>query len=140
VASVEQALTVATAVPDAALALMERFWPGPLTVVIPRRPGLDADLGDDDLTIGVRCARHPVPLALCARVGPLATTSANRHGQPTSTTAEEVAAVFGEAVPVVLDSGRCAGTPSTVVDCTGQEPRLLRQGRIPWEDVQRELT
>jgi len=135
VAGVEQALSLATAVPALAEALMARFWPGPLTVVLPRRPGLAADLGDDDVTVGVRCPDHPVPLALCAEAGPLATTSANLHGQPTSETAGEVAAVFGEAVAVVLDGGRASGLPSTVVDCTGQQPRLLREGRVPWADV-----
>jgi tRNA threonylcarbamoyl adenosine modification protein (Sua5/YciO/YrdC/YwlC family) len=135
VASVDQAMSLTTAVPGIAMTLMERFWPGPLTLVLPRRPGLTADLGDDEATIGVRCPEHPVPLALCAKGGPMATTSANLHGQPTSQTAEEVVAVFGDAVPWVLDGGRRAGSPSTVVDCTGTEPRLLREGRIPWEDV-----
>jgi tRNA threonylcarbamoyl adenosine modification protein (Sua5/YciO/YrdC/YwlC family) len=135
VASVDQAMSLTTAVPGVAMTLMERFWPGPLTLVLPRRPGLTADLGDDEATIGVRCPEHPVPLALCAKGGPMATTSANLHGQPTSQTAEEVVAVFGDAVPWVLDGGRRAGSPSTVVDCTGTEPRLLREGRIPWEDV-----
>ena len=135
VASVEQALSLATAVPPMAQALMDRFWPGPLTVVLPRRPDLAADLGDDDVTVGVRCPDHPVPLALCAKAGPLATTSANRHGEPTSETAAEVAAVFGAAVALVLDGGRASGLASTVVDYTGLEPRLLRQGRIPWADV-----
>ncbi len=79
VADVEQALSLAIAVPAAALRLMERCWPGPLTIVLPRRPDLNADLGTDDATIGIRCPRHPVPLALCRAVGPLATTSANRH-------------------------------------------------------------
>jgi L-threonylcarbamoyladenylate synthase len=139
VATPDQALSLATAVPSVALALMDRFWPGPLTLVIPRRPDLSTDLGEDDATIGVRCPDHPVPRALCARVGPLATTSANLHGQPTSVTAQEVAAVFGAAVPVVLDGGPCRGSPSTVVDCTGQEPRLLREGRIPWAEVLRAL-
>ena len=114
---------------------MKRFWPGPLTVVLPRRPGLAADLGDDDLTVGVRCPDHPVPLALCAKAGPLAMTSANLHGEPTSETAEEVSQVFGDAVVVVLDGGPARGLPSTVVDCTGQEPRLLREGRVPWSHV-----
>lgn len=135
VASVDQALSLATAVPPMAEALMKRYWPGPLTVVLPRRPDLTADLGDDDVTVGVRCPDHPVPLALCAKAGPLATTSANRHGQPTSETAQDVAAVFGDAVALVLDGGRASGLPSTVVDCTGLEPRLLREGRIPWADV-----
>ena len=114
---------------------MARFWPGALTIVLPARPGLGADLGDDDATIGVRCPDHPVALALCRAVGPLATTSANVHGQPTLTTAAEVAEVFADALPVVLDGGTCTGSPSTVVDCTGFEPRLLREGRVPWSAV-----
>ena len=137
VASTEQALTLATAVPPLAMRLMQRYWPGPLTLVVPRRPDLEADLGNDEATIGLRCPDHPVPLALCLKLGPLATTSANLHGEPTSVTAQEVAEVFGELVPVVLDGGECRGSPSTVVDCTGVEPRLLREGRLPWHAVQR---
>jgi len=139
VAGVDQALALATAVPGVARALMERFWPGPLTIVIPGRPGLGADLGDDDATVGVRCPDHPVPLALCAAAGPLATTSANVHGRPTLTTATEVEEAFGDALPVVLDAGTCTGRPSTVVDCTGIVPKLLREGRIPWEVITRAL-
>ena len=135
VADTDQALALATDVPDAASILMDRFWPGALTVVLPARAGLGADLGDDDATIGIRCPAHPVPLALCAAVGPLATTSANRHGEPTLTTAAEVMAAFGDAVAVVLDGGTCAGSPSTVVDCTGVEPKLLRAGRVPWSEL-----
>src|ERR1700730_15622570 len=82
VADEHQALSMAVAVPASARRLMERYWPGPLTLVLPRRPDLNADLGQDDATVGVRCPAHPVPLALCRVVGPLATTSANRHGQP----------------------------------------------------------
>jgi L-threonylcarbamoyladenylate synthase len=132
----EQVERLATALPDGACALMERFWPGPLTVVLPSRPDLGADLGNDEATVGVRCPAHPVPLALCRAAGPLATTSANRHGQPTLVSAAEVVAAFGGTVPVVLDGGPCEGLPSTVVDCTGQEPKLLREGRVPWPEVQ----
>lgn len=135
VTGIDQALGLATAVPASATALMARFWPGPLTVVLPARAGLGADLGDDDATIGIRCPDHPVPLALCREVGPLATTSANRHGEPTLTTAAEVAATFGDTLTVVLDGGTCTGSPSTVVDCTGVEPKLLREGRLPWTEV-----
>ena len=135
VTGIEQALTVATAVPALALELMARFWPGALTIVVPAKPGTGADLGDDDLTVGLRSPDHPVPLALCAAAGPLATTSANHHGEEPLTTAEAVAASFGDALPVVLDGGVCAGSPSTVVDCTGQELKLLREGRIPWADL-----
>lgn len=135
VSGVEQALSLSTAVPALALELMARYWPGPLTIVIPARAGLGADLGEDELTVGVRSPDHPVPLALCAAVGPLATTSANRHGEPPMTTAQALADAFGEAVPVVLDGGTCAGSPSTVVDCTGQDLKLLREGRIPWAEL-----
>jgi tRNA threonylcarbamoyl adenosine modification protein (Sua5/YciO/YrdC/YwlC family) len=135
VSGVDQALAVSTAVPEVALELMRRYWPGALTLVIPAKPGLGADLGEDEVTVGVRSPDHPVPLALCAASGPLATTSANRHGEPPLTTAEAVAESFGEEVPVVLDGGRCEGSPSTVVDCTGRELKLLREGRIPWEEL-----
>jgi L-threonylcarbamoyladenylate synthase len=135
VSGIEQALSVSTAVPALALALMERYWPGALTIVIPARPGIGADLGEDELTVGVRRPDHPVPQALCAASGPLATTSANRHGEPPLTTAGEVAASFGDAVPVVLDGGTCAGSPSTVVDCTGHALKLLREGRIAWAEL-----
>ena len=77
--------------------------------------------------------------ALCATVGPLATTSANLHGEPTPQTAHRVAELFGDSVAVVLDGGPCAGTPSTVLDCTGVEPKLLREGRIPWDEVRAAL-
>ncbi|MDQ3642680.1 MAG: L-threonylcarbamoyladenylate synthase [Actinomycetota bacterium] len=135
VSGVDQALSVSTAVPALALQLMEHYWPGPLTIVIPAASGLGADLGDDELTVGVRSPDHPVPQALCAAAGPLATTSANRHGEPPLTSAGEVAESFGDAVPVVLDAGICAGSPSTVVDCTGRDLKLLREGRIPWAEL-----
>ena len=139
VAGADQVLTVATAVPPIAARLMGRYWPGPLTLVLPRRPDLAADLGDDEATVGVRCPDHEVPLMLCRRRGPLATTSANLHGQPTLTTAAEVEAALGEALAVVLDGGPCAGEPSTVVDCTGEAPKCLREGRIPWTEIQSAL-
>jgi L-threonylcarbamoyladenylate synthase len=135
VSGVDQALSISTALPALALELMDRYWPGPLTIVIPAKPGLGADLGEDDVTVGVRSPDHPVPLALCAAVGPLATTSANRHGEPPMTTAAEVDATFGDALGIVLDGGVCAGSPSTVVDCTGEELKLLREGRIPWAEI-----
>lgn len=135
VAGVDQALQLAASVPEIAVRLMDRFWPGPLTVVLPRSPEFTGDLGDDEATVGVRCPAHPVPRALCAEVGPLATTSANRHGQPTHETAAAVEADLGREVAVVIDGGTCAGRPSTVVDCTGVEPKLLREGRVPWADV-----
>jgi L-threonylcarbamoyladenylate synthase len=127
----EQALGLATSVPDAARRLAERFWPGGLTLVLARHPDVTWDLGGaDHATIGVRVPDHDVPRALARAVGPLATTSANRHGRPTPVTAAAAAAELGEGVAVVIDGGRCAGAPSTVVACLDGEVRVLRAGRI----------
>jgi L-threonylcarbamoyladenylate synthase len=139
VGSVWQALNLATAVPDASRRLMDRCWPGPLTLVLPRDPEVAADLGDDDLTIGVRMSDHPVPLLLCREVGPLAVATASASGEPDFETAEEVAEEFGDDVPVVLDGGPCAGLPSTVVDGTGEDLHLIREGRLPWAAIQEAL-
>ena len=135
VASVWQALKLATAVPDASRRLMERLWPGPLTLVLPRDPEVAADLGDDDLTVGVRMSDHPVPLALCREVGPLAVATLGASGEPDVETAEEVDEEFGDEVTVVLDGGPCAGLPSTVVDGTGEDPLLIREGRLSWATI-----
>lgn len=101
--------------------LVDEGWPGPLTVVVRRAPSLVADLGAHADTVGLRVPDHPVPRELARRLGPLASSSANLHGKPPATTADEI------ALPVmVVDGGVCNGTPSKVVDCTGPEPRLLR--------------
>ena len=139
VADEAQALALCTAVPRAARRLMERYWPGPLTLVLPRRPDLAADLGEDDATIGIRCPNHPVPLAICSLVGPIAATSANRHQGPALTTAQEVADVLGAEVVLGLDAGPCQGLSSTVVDCTGESPRLLREGGLPVVEIEAAL-
>lgn len=131
VADVEQALGLTTAVSAVARRLMQEHWPGALTLVLPRRPDVDADLGEEDATIGIRCPAHPVPRAICAALGPVATTSANLHGEPPATTAAAVAGLRGLAL--VLDAGPCEGEPSTVLDCTGERPRVLRRGAIDAE-------
>lgn len=135
-ADADQAFALAAEVPPAARRLAAELWPGGLTIVVPRRPGLGIDLGGpDDATIGLRVPDHDVPRALAARVGPLATTSANRHGEPTPVTAGEVAAVFGDGIGVVLDGGACAGAPSTVVVCTGAAVRVVREGAVAAEVI-----
>lgn len=136
VGSVWQALNLATSVPEGSRRLMDRCWPGPLTLVLPRDPEVAADLGDDDVTIGLRMSGHPVPLLLCRDVGPLAITTASAAGEPDFETAEAVADEYDEdEVPVVLDGGRCAGLPATVVDGTGEDLHLIREGRLPWADI-----
>jgi tRNA threonylcarbamoyl adenosine modification protein (Sua5/YciO/YrdC/YwlC family) len=114
-----------------------RCWPGPLTLVLRRRPGLGYELGEPATTIGLRCPDHPIVRQLAAVVGPIATTSANLHGQPPPGTAAEVADLFGDGVAVVLDGGRCTGLPSTVVDATGApgEWRVLRPGPLSLDEV-----
>ena len=134
VSSEAQALELTTSVPRSARRLMETFWPGALTIVLPRGYDVDADLGDEDETIGVRCPAHPVPRALCEKAGPIATTSANRHGEAPLTTAAALAASL-PGIALVLDAGVCSGEPSTVVDSTGDVPKLLRAGAISWEQI-----
>jgi L-threonylcarbamoyladenylate synthase len=136
VLDVSQALSISDAVPPYARTLMAAFWPGALTVVLRRRPGLEADLGGDGATIGIRVPDNELVRELCRRVGPLAVTSANIHGEPPLTTAGEVEKAFAGDVAVVVDGGTCTGEPSTVVDCTGDAPVLIREGRIPWKDIQ----
>jgi L-threonylcarbamoyladenylate synthase len=110
--------------------LAHRFWPGPLTLVVPAHPALPANLSPLP-TVGVRMPDHPVALALLHRTGPLAVTSANLSGQPSTRSAEEVWAQLGGRIPLILDGGQTpGGLPSTVVDCTGPELVILRQGPI----------
>jgi L-threonylcarbamoyladenylate synthase len=129
-ADAEQGLALADSPSAAVREVAERYWPGPLTLVLHRREGLGYELGEPATTIGVRCPDHELVQALAREVGPLATTSANRHGEPTPVDAEEAAALFGGGVGLVIDGGRCSGTPSTVVDVTGDEWKVLRQGDI----------
>ncbi len=111
--------------------MMDRCWPGALTLVVPR--SLEArsfDLGGDAATIGVRCPGSAVVRALAAVAGPLATTSANRSGDPTPSTAAAAARALAGSVDLVIDAGPCTEPPSTVVDATGRPFRLVRQGRV----------
>ena len=137
-ASGDQALGLADpgSVSEDVRRIASRLWPGPLTLVLTRRPGLDWDLGEPASTIGVRCPDHALLRALAAEVGPLATTSANRHRQPTPAGAEEVAAVFGAGIGLVLDGGPCEAPPSAVVDATGRHRRLLRSGGIGLSEIE----
>jgi L-threonylcarbamoyladenylate synthase len=129
-ADAEQALGLVEAPSERVRRVAGSLWPGPLTLVLPRRGDLTYELGEPTTTIGVRCPEHALVRALAAEVGPIATTSANRHSEPTPPTASAVAELFGEQVAVVLDGGVCDGQPSTVVDATGDEWRVLREGAL----------
>lgn len=136
-ASAAQALALAAdSVSDDVRRIAERLWPGPLTLVLPRRPGLSYALGEPSHTVGVRCPDHPLVQALASQVGPLATTSANRHGEPTPPTAAGVAELFGPGVGLVLDGGPCSAPPSAVVDATGPRWRVLRAGPVGLTDIE----
>jgi tRNA threonylcarbamoyl adenosine modification protein (Sua5/YciO/YrdC/YwlC family) len=129
-----------TLVDDAAHELLTRvavrLWPGALTLVLPRRQGLTIELGEPRTTIGVRCPDDELVRALARTVGPLATTSANRHGEPTPATATEAAAQLGRHVALVLDGGARRGGSSTVVDLTRPTPTVLREGPVTAQDVE----
>lgn len=116
--------------------VMQRCWPGALTLVMRRAPALaELSLGGDATTIGVRCPASAVVRALAARVGPLATTSANRSGEPTPSQARAAAASLLGEVALVLDGGTLGGAASTVVDTTPDPWRLLRDGPVAFATV-----
>jgi L-threonylcarbamoyladenylate synthase len=114
-------------------ALAARFWPGPLTLVLPRAAAVPAALSGGKPTVALRAPAHAVARALIAALGePIAAPSANRYQSLSPTTAAHVVRSLGELVPLVLDGGACpAGLESTVVDLTGDLPRLLRPGALP---------
>ena len=119
-------------VPDRARALMDRHWPGPLTLVFRAAAGVPTELTAGTGTLGVRVPRHEVPRALVRHLGaPVTAPSANPTGSAPPTTADAVLAYFPDALDLVLDGGPTAGgAPSTVVDVTVDPPRVLRQGAI----------
>ena len=135
VGDVSQLDRLTPGLPDSARHLAERFWPGALTLVIPKRPDLPANLSAYP-TLGVRMPDHPFALELLRAVGPLATTSANRSGAPNATLPEEVMTQLNGRFHLLLDGGPCpGGVPSTVVDCTQSPPVILRQGAISEEEI-----
>jgi L-threonylcarbamoyladenylate synthase len=111
--------------------LIDEFWPGGLTIVCRAQRTLNWDLGDTKGTVAVRMPEDPVTLELLKETGPMAVTSANLTGKPAATTAEQAREQLGDAVAIYLDGGPSAGgLASTIVDLTGDVPRMLRQGAI----------
>ena len=114
------------------------FWPGGVTLVIPARPEIDPRIADARRTVAVRVPGMAATREVCRRAGaPITGTSANRHGDPPPTTAAAARAALGEAVDDLLDGGPVGGTASTIVDLTGDRPRILRAGAVSWDDLRR---
>jgi L-threonylcarbamoyladenylate synthase len=121
---------------DMAQKLAERFWPGPLTIIVPKHPSLPKALSPFP-TIGVRIPDHEFALKLLELTGPLGVTSANISGQENTVTAQEVLEQLDGRFHLLIDGGRTPGSiPSTVVDCTGMEPKILRPGPISLANIQ----
>ena len=120
--------------------LIAEFWPGALTLVCRATPTLNWDLGETKGTVAVRMPLHPVALEILRETGPLAVSSANMSGNPAATTADDAQKQLGSAIEVYLDGGPTEGPmASTIIDLTGDVPRLLRAGVIPVDKI-REIT
>jgi L-threonylcarbamoyladenylate synthase len=130
---------------EEAEALARAFWPGGLTLVVPRRTDreLPAALTGGELapgaipTVGLRVPAHDAPRALARALGPLPTTSANRSGEPELRDADEIAAELGEALDLILDGGPSIGGPASTVVATGTGVRILRAGAVPEDEIAR---
>jgi L-threonylcarbamoyladenylate synthase len=122
---------IATDLPGWVGGLLDRFWPGPLTIVCRQQPSLRWDLGETRGTVAVRMPDHADALELLGRTGPLAVSSANNTGHPAATDADAAEDMLGWAVEVLLDGGPSQGAvASTILDCTGERPRILREGLL----------
>ena len=133
----EQVARCAARLTPLARTLAERFWPGPLTLVVDAAPVLDSRLLAGGGTVAVRVPDHAVARALARELGhPVTATSANRSGSPPATSAAAAVAAVGGDLACVLDGGVAASTlPSTIVDVRGAAPVLLRPGAVPWDRV-----
>lgn len=116
---------------DQARALVAEFWPGPLTLVCREQPSLQWDLGENRGTVAIRLPDDPIARRILELTGPLAVSSANRTGHPPAIDADQAEEVFGDTVAVIVDGGPSAlGEASTIVDLTGDHPRVLRAGAV----------
>ncbi|MET3943514.1 L-threonylcarbamoyladenylate synthase [Corynebacterium mucifaciens] len=121
---------------ETAKTLVEAFWPGGLSIVVPEAPSLPWNLGDTRGTVLLRMPNQPLALELLQETGPMAVSSANISGNPPATTAAQARQQFGDAVGLYLDDGEAeVGKPSTIVDLSGQAPVILREGAISAERI-----
>jgi tRNA threonylcarbamoyl adenosine modification protein (Sua5/YciO/YrdC/YwlC family) len=124
------------ALPKAARELADAFWPGALTIMVEHSPSLQWDLGETGGVVGVRMPLHPVALEVLREVGPMAVTTANKVGRPAPVTAEEARDQLEYSVRIYLEAGAAVDpAPSTIVDVTGDVPRVLRDGAVPYEKL-----
>jgi tRNA threonylcarbamoyl adenosine modification protein (Sua5/YciO/YrdC/YwlC family) len=131
---------LAANVPDYARDLIKAFWPGPLTLVLHAQSSLMWDLGDTNGTVALRMPQNDIALRLLTEIGPMAVTSANVSGQPPASNILDAATQFGSAVRVYLDAGpSAAGLASTILDCTGDSPVILRAGAVSAGQIQEVL-
>jgi L-threonylcarbamoyladenylate synthase len=138
-AGVEDLVEVAV-LDDRARKLADRFWPGPLTIVLARTPGFTHDLGGGEKdTVGVRVPAYEIALELLGYTGPLAVTSANRSGDEPATTVTAARAALGSEVEVYVDGGVCNGASSTVVSLVS-ELQILREGPVTLDEIDQTLT
>jgi len=135
-ADLEQARVLCASWPEAADQLAARFWPGPLSLVVPAAPTVPADVTAGSGNIAVRVPDLELTRALCRQTGALVSTSANRAGGTPPITCVDALEAVGAAAALALDAGRGRAVASTIVDLTSTPPRLLRGGAIPWEEIE----
>lgn len=122
--------------PDYVEELVEAFWPGPLTLILTAQPSLTWDLGETHGTVALRMPDDDLALDLLRRTGPLAVSSANRHGKPAALQVLDAATQLGDAVEEYLDAGPARiGTSSTIIDTTVQPPEIVREGHLDKEQI-----
>ena len=136
IGSTEELNKVTTNIPHIAAKLAEHFWPGPLTLIVPKHPDLP-EIISSTKTVGVRVPKHALAQALLNAAGPMAVTSANISGRASPNSAADVRHQLNGSIPLILDGGETqGGLPSTVVNCLGPEAVILRAGPITMENIQ----
>ena len=135
ISDVDDLEKIAVDIPPLAHRLASRFWPGPLTIILPKHPSLPPAVSSTS-NVGVRVPDHPIARALLRAAGPMAVTSANLSGRESPRTAMEVMSQLQGRIPLVVDGGETpGGVASTVVDVTGAEPVIVRQGPVTLEQI-----
>jgi L-threonylcarbamoyladenylate synthase len=140
VSKIEQVKELALEIPETASLLMDKFWPGPLSIILPSRNQVPAIVRGGKISVGLRMPSHPVARALIDQTGPIAAPSANLSGRPSPLTAEHVKADLDGKIAAVLDAGRTGlGLESTIIDLSQDQYRVLRLGGLPLEKLQQVL-